>query len=62
MKRDYPISDEGLRLTDNLLLLFVGLKLTGYIDWYWVFVVSPIWISWFIIAPIFDWIRRYGQD
>lgn len=27
-----------------LLTLFVGLKLTGYIDWSWVWVVSPVWI------------------
>jgi hypothetical protein len=25
-------------------VLFVGLKLTGYIAWSWFFVLSPIWI------------------
>ena len=28
-----------------LCVLFVGLKLTGYIAWSWVWVTSPIWIS-----------------
>lgn len=27
-----------------LTILFIGLKLTGYIDWSWVWVLSPIWI------------------
>jgi len=28
---------------DGLLLLFIGLKLTGHIDWSWWWVFSPIW-------------------
>ena len=28
-----------------LCVLFVGLKLTGYIAWSWVWVTSPIWMS-----------------
>lgn len=28
-----------------LTLLFIGLKLTGYIDWSWVWVLAPLWIS-----------------
>ncbi len=27
-----------------LVLLFIGLKLTGHIDWSWVWVLSPFWI------------------
>lgn len=27
-----------------LTLLFIGLKLTGYIAWSWIWVLSPIWI------------------
>ena len=30
-----------MKFTDGLTLLFVGLKLTGHIDWSWWFVVSP---------------------
>lgn len=28
-----------------LTLLFVGLKLTGYIQWSWWWVLSPIWMQ-----------------
>jgi len=30
--------------TSLLTVLFVGLKLTGYINWSWLWVLSPIWI------------------
>ena len=28
-----------------LTILFIGLKLTNYITWSWLWVLSPIWIS-----------------
>lgn len=28
-----------------LTMLFIGLKLTNYITWSWLWVLSPIWIS-----------------
>lgn len=34
-----------------LTVLFIGLKLTGYIDWSWVWILSPIWIM-FILDTI----------
>lgn len=34
-----------------LTILFVGLKLTHYIDWSWWWVLSPLWIS-FILGVI----------
>lgn len=27
-----------------LTILFIGLKLTGYITWSWLWVLAPIWI------------------
>lgn len=30
-----------------LTVLFIGLKLTGYISWSWLWVLSPLWISFF---------------
>lgn len=33
-----------------LQILFIGLKLTGYIDWSWWWVLSPIWITMIIIV------------
>lgn len=28
-----------------LTILFIGLKLTGYIEWSWVWVLAPMWIG-----------------
>lgn len=38
-------SSGGIGFVGLLTILFIGLKLTGYIDWTWVWVLSPIWIS-----------------
>ena len=45
----------GVSFSTLLTVLFVGLKLTGHIDWSWWWVLSPLWISTglaFIIAII----------
>ena len=34
----------GVSFLEILTLLFIGLKLTGYITWSWVWVLSPLWI------------------
>lgn len=44
----------GLGLGNLLLVLFVGLKLTGHIAWPWVWVLSPVWIG--IGAVLAIWI------
>ncbi len=31
-----------------LCLMFIGLKLTGHIDWSWWWVLAPIWVPWAI--------------
>jgi uncharacterized protein (DUF983 family) len=38
-------SSRGIGFPGLLTVLFVGLKLTGYISWPWVWVLSPLWIS-----------------
>lgn len=35
----------GMGFTGWLALLFIALKLTGYLDWSWWWVLSPLWIS-----------------
>lgn len=35
----------GIEFTGALQLLFIALKLMGFIKWSWVWVLSPIWIS-----------------
>ena len=38
-------SSGGIGFVGLLTVLFIGLKLTNYIDWSWWWVLSPIWIS-----------------
>ena len=33
----------GVGLPGLMFLLFLGLKLTGYIDWSWWWVTAPLW-------------------
>ena len=42
----------GIGFVGLLTILFIGLKLTGYIDWPWVWVLSPIWISAILVVVI----------
>lgn len=38
----------------NLLtILFIGLKLAGVIAWSWLWVLSPLWISWLCVLCSF---------
>ncbi|HEY5038531.1 MAG TPA: hypothetical protein VIJ93_05605 [bacterium] len=43
-------SHGGIGFVGLLQVLFIGLKLTGFIDWTWFWVLSPIWISVIIIV------------
>lgn len=47
------ISVKTVSPTFLLFLLFLGLKLTGYIDWSWWWVTAPLWIPIGIIAGFF---------
>jgi len=40
-----------------LAVLFIGLKLTGYINWPWIWVLGPVWIP---IALIFGLLATGG--
>jgi hypothetical protein len=35
-----------------LTILFIGLKLTDYIDWSWWWVLSPLWLPFAIVMTI----------
>ena len=35
-----------------LTLVFIVLKLTHYIDWSWVWVLSPLWLGWLVVIAI----------
>ena len=38
-------SSSGIGFGGALCVLFIGLKLTGYIGWSWWWVLSPLWIG-----------------
>lgn len=35
-----------------LCLIFITLKLTGYIAWSWLWILSPLWLPWAIVLGI----------
>lgn len=38
-------SSSGIGFAGMLTILFIGLKLTHFIDWSWLWVLSPLWIG-----------------
>lgn len=46
-------SSGGIGFVGLLTILFIGLKLTGYIAWSWWWVLSPLWIAFGVIFSIF---------
>lgn len=54
-------ASSGIGFCGLLTILFIGLKLTGYIDWSWWWVFAPIWISWLLLlAIVFIGLIVYG--
>ena len=45
--------DIGGGFAGLLTIVFIVLKLTGYISWSWIWVLSPIWISLILGVLIF---------
>ena len=52
MQKDKEVKTVGLGFADALTLLFIALKLTGVINWSWLWVLSPLWISISFLAVI----------
>ena len=46
------MKETGIGLGGILFVVFLILKLTGYIDWSWWWVTAPLWIP-FAIAIVF---------
>ena len=44
----------GVGFLGLLTLLFIGLKLTGYITWSWIWVLAPLWIPISITLILFS--------
>ena len=45
-------SSAGIGFTGLLTILFIALKLTGFITWSWLWVLSPLWIGFVLVALI----------
>lgn len=46
-------SSSGAGFFGMLTILFIGLKLAGFIQWSWWWVLSPIWIPIAVAAVLF---------
>lgn len=42
----------GIGFTDILTIVFITLKLCGVITWSWLWVLSPVWITWVVLLII----------
>jgi hypothetical protein len=47
----------GISFAGLLTILFIALKLTGYINWSWVWVLSPLWVP---LAVVFGLLAVVG--
>lgn len=45
VSKDSGGSSSGMGFMSWLQLLFIGLKLTGFIDWSWWWVLAPTWMT-----------------
>ena len=52
MENKKEVKTVGIGFCDALTLLFIALKLCGVIDWSWLWVLSPIWITFSLLAVI----------
>lgn len=41
-----------MELSGTLTIIFIVLKLVGTIDWSWVWVLSPLWISLLVLLIV----------
>lgn len=55
----------GIGFVGLLQLIFIVLKLTGYIEWPWLWVMAPTWIGlilWVLGFVVFVIIYRWLED
>jgi hypothetical protein len=56
MSNSSSSSSGGIGFVGLLTIVFIVLKLIGYITWSWVWVLSPLWITaciWLVFIAIF---------
>ena len=58
---DNKAKQGGLGIVSVLTIVFIVLKLLGVIQWSWIWVLSPIWISAVIVVAVFSAILIGGK-
>ena len=58
---DNKAKQGGLGIVSVLTIVFIVLKLLGVIQWSWIWVLSPIWISAVIVVAVFSAILIGGR-
>ena len=58
---DNKAKQGGLGIVSALTIVFIVLKLLGVIQWSWIWVLSPIWISAVIVVAVFSVILIGGR-
>lgn len=58
---DQRVKRGGMGTLSVLTLILIVLKLTGLIDWSWVWVLSPVWIPGLFFAVVFAIILIGGR-
>ena len=58
---DNKAKQGGLGIVSVLTIVFIVLKLLGVIQWSWIWVLSPIWISAVIVVTVFSVILIGGR-
>lgn len=43
----------NIALVTSLTAIFIALKVLGYINWSWIWVLSPLWIDFGIMITLF---------
>ena len=58
---DNKAKQGGLGIVSVLTIIFIVLKLSGVVQWSWIWVLSPIWISAVIAVAVFSVILIGGR-
>ena len=58
---DNKAKQGGLGIVSVLTIIFIVLKLLGVVQWSWIWVLSPIWISAVLVVAVFSVILIGGR-
>ena len=59
--KNKKVKNSGMGFISILTLIFIVLKLTNNINWQWIWILSPIWISMGLFIIIFSIIMIAGR-